>query len=79
MSLRSAAEQVDNRVPGPKCGVAILRLQLDDLDRKTFDAWLDITSGKSNVWISEVLSADDKKLSDFTIGRHRKRKCSCAE
>lgn len=79
MSLRSAAETVDNRKPGPRCSVAILRLQLDDLDRKTLDDWLDPASGKTNVWIAEVLAADGKKFSDSTIGRHRKRKCSCAE
>jgi hypothetical protein len=77
MPLREAAVKVDARVPGPKCGVARMRLMLDKADLEFFNALL--KSDKTSVYVSEVLSADDKKLSDFSIARHRKRKCSCAE
>jgi hypothetical protein len=78
MPLRNAAEKVDARQPAPKCHVAILRLQLDDLDRKFLDDLLKDTS-RTNVYISEVVAADDHSLSEFSIGRHRKGRCSCAE
>lgn len=77
MSLRIAAEKVDSRQPAPKCHVAILRLQLDDLDRKFLDDLL--KSSRTNVYISEVVGADNHTLSEFSIGRHRKGRCSCAE
>ena len=77
MPLSDAAVKVDARVPGPKCGVALMRLQLDDADRKFFNDLLKYT--RTSVYVSEVLAADGKRLSDFSISRHRKRKCSCAE
>lgn len=77
MSLRTAAETVDNRLPAPKCHVAILRLQLDDLDLKFLNDLL--KSDKTSVYISEVVAADNRTLSEFSINRHRRRKCSCAE
>lgn len=77
MSLRSAAETVDARVPPPKCSVAKVRLDLDDLDLKFFNDLL--KSGKTSVYISDVLTEAGKKVSAYSIQRHRKRTCNCAE
>lgn len=80
MSLRVAAEKVDSRQPAPKCHVAILRLQLDDLDRKFLDDMLKADPLKvTSVYIEDVLKADDHPVSEFSIRRHRNGRCRCAE
>jgi hypothetical protein len=75
VSLSEAAQAVDSKQPGPKCGVYALRQKLSPEDLKVFDAWLH--GDRTSTWISEVLKADGHTTSDFTIARHRRGKCSC--
>lgn len=77
VSLSEAANAVDSKQPGPKCGVHTLRATLSPADRKVLDAWLPLNSGKQSTWISTVLRADGHSTSEFVIARHRRGKCSC--
>jgi hypothetical protein len=78
VSLSEAAIAVESNKPGPKCGVHVLRANLPADDRKLLDEWLPLDSGKTSTWISEVLVIDKHQISEFTIQRHRRGKCSCA-
>lgn len=78
MTLRVAADAVEpTSKPGPKCGIHILRLNLDTDDNNWLDDVLPMNSGKKSGWISDVLKSDGHDVSEFVIQRHRKRKCSC--
>lgn len=77
MSLSEAAQAVDSKQPGPKCGVHTLRESLSPADRLVLDGWLPLESGKQSTWIATVLRADGHSTSEFVIQRHRRGKCSC--
>jgi hypothetical protein len=77
VSLREAAQAVESTKPGPKCGVHILKLELEKDDRATLVEWLDPDSGRKSSWIADVLKSEDHDISEITIARHRRGKCSC--
>lgn len=78
MSLDKAALKVVDTKPGPRCGVFVLEAQLSADDLALFRGWLDTNSGKKSSWISDVLAEDGHSVSEMTIARHRRGKCSCA-
>jgi len=77
VTLSKAALEVDAN-KRPKCGVFTLRKILSTADLALFNEWLS-DPNRTSTWISEVLRADGHNTSDFTIQRHRRGKCSCAE
>lgn len=59
-----------------KCGVAAVLEQLKPKERELLDAAL-AANGITHVAISKWLHARGKSVSDQTVSRHRKRRCSC--
>lgn len=78
VSLDKAALKVADTKPGPRCGVFILEAKLSPEDLATFRSWLPVDSGRKHSWISEVLTEDGHSVTEMTIARHRRGKCSCA-
>lgn len=77
MTLSSKAAAIDQTKPGPRCGIYQLRRTLDTADNTWLDDVLPPDSGRTSVWISEVLKSDGHDISEFSVQRHRRRKCSC--
>lgn len=75
MSLREAAQAVESRLPGPKCGFYLYRLSLSGDDLDFFDSMIE--NGKKASYIADVVASDGGELSDFTIRRHLNGRCSC--
>jgi len=77
LPLSKHALSLAQAIPGPKCGVRLLRDKLSREDQ----AWLDENIANPSVqhqYISDVLLLDEHKLAASTIARHRKGRCSCA-
>lgn len=76
MALADALDAERNLLPGPKCGVAKVRIVLVPADQTALDAALadDATSHSA---ISRALFSEGHRVSEFTVGRHRMGKCSC--
>lgn len=77
MALSDKAEAIDKAKPGPRCGIYQIRQTVSPSDNAWLDENLSPDSGRTSTWISEVLKADGHDISEFTVQRHRRRKCSC--
>jgi len=75
MSLRNAAKTIDQKIPGPKCGVGKILLELDPDDIAYFDEM--VTEGRSATYMSDVLKEDGHTVSHYTVRRHTAGRCSC--
>jgi hypothetical protein len=75
VSLREAAQAVESRLPGPKCGFYLYRLSLAPDDLAFFDSMIE--NGKKATYIADVVAGDGGDLSDFTIRRHLNGRCAC--
>ena len=75
MSLRNAAKTIDQKIPGPKCGVGKILLELDPDDIAFFDEM--VKEGRTAPYISDVLTAEGHAVSHYTVRRHVVGRCSC--
>lgn len=75
MALRIAAEKVDDKKPGPRCGLGKVIADLDADDIAFLDGMF--KAGKTAPYIAEVLQEDGHHISHFTVRRHQRRECSC--
>lgn len=68
--------QMNTGLPGPRCGVAITLMSLDEIDRNDLtEALLDKTV-KSTA-IVKALRSRDIPIGETTVARHRRGMCAC--
>ena len=75
MGLRTAAQTVEAKKPGPKCGFGAILRQLDPEDLAYYDQM--VADGRDGSFIARVFKADGHDVSADKVRRHGRGDCSC--
>jgi hypothetical protein len=75
VALRTAAETIEQKKPGPRCGMGKILQYLNADDTAYFAAMVE--EGRTNTYIAEVFREDGHQISHFTVRRHLTGQCSC--
>jgi hypothetical protein len=75
VGLKIAAESVDKKKPGPRCGMGVILAALEIEDLEYFEDMK--REGRTGTYIADVFREDGYDVSEFMVRRHNAGRCSC--
>lgn len=75
MALQAAAQKVDQKKPGPKCGFGAVLRSLTTDDYAYYEQM--ISEARPATFIAQVFRADGHDVSGDKVRRHFRGECSC--
>lgn len=75
MPLKAAASKINEKIPGPQCGLGKVLTTLNEDDLRFYNQM--VADGAAGTYIAAVFREDGHRLSEYTVRRHIGGKCAC--